>query len=58
MTMAVSDAWMVHGMSRLRIGLFGVGKNPRWIEGLTVGVRCIEHDFLVVRVMNDNTMKE
>ena len=56
--MAVSDAWMVHGMSRLRIGLLGVGKNPRWIEGLTVGVRCIEHDFLVVRVMNDNTMKE
>ncbi|KAL7682782.1 putative C2 domain-containing protein [Plasmopara halstedii] len=34
------------------------GKNPRWIEGITVGVRCIEHDFLVIRVMNDNTVKD
>ncbi|CAI5717164.1 unnamed protein product [Peronospora destructor] len=34
------------------------GKNPRWIEGLTVSVRCIEHDFLVVRVMNHNTIKD
>lgn len=34
------------------------GKNPRWIEGITVSVRCIEHDFLVIRVMNDNTVKD
>ncbi|KAG7399074.1 hypothetical protein PHYBOEH_009764 [Phytophthora boehmeriae] len=34
------------------------GKNPRWIEGLTASVRCIEHDFLVIRVMNDNTVKD
>uniref|UniRef100_A0AAV1UUE9 C2 domain-containing protein n=1 Tax=Peronospora matthiolae TaxID=2874970 RepID=A0AAV1UUE9_9STRA len=32
------------------------GKNPRWIEGFTVSVRCIEHDFLVIRVMNHNTV--
>lgn len=28
------------------------------MEALTVGVRCIEHDFLTVRVMNDNHLKE
>lgn len=34
------------------------GKNPRWMEAITVGVRCIEHDYLVIRVMNDNHVKE
>jgi Ca2+-dependent lipid-binding protein len=34
------------------------GKNPRWMEAITVGVRCIEHDFLVIRVMNDNHLKD
>lgn len=42
----------------LRSTCRSVGKNPRWMEALTVGVRCIEHDFLTIRVMNDNNLKE
>lgn len=38
--------------------LSDVGKNPQWMEAITVGVRCIEHDYLVIRVMNDNHLKE
>ncbi|KAJ0396720.1 hypothetical protein P43SY_003721 [Pythium insidiosum] len=34
------------------------GKNPRWMEAMTVGVRCIEHDFVIIRVMNDNHLKD
>lgn len=28
------------------------------MEAITVGLRCIEHDYLVIRVMNDNHVKE
>ncbi|TMW67658.1 hypothetical protein Poli38472_011278 [Pythium oligandrum] len=34
------------------------GKNPRWMEAMTAGLRCIEHDFLIIRVMNDNHLKD
>jgi hypothetical protein len=35
-----------------------LGKNPTWMEAMTAGVRCIEHDFVIIRVMNDNHLKE